>query len=290
MDYLCHILVMVSIFAILAASLDLAAGQTGLLSVAHAAFAGVGGYTFALLTLHLRVPSGVGIVAAGLVSAVISLAVSLPSSRLRGDYFVITTFAFQLVVSSALNNWNSFTRGPLGIAGIPRTSVFGLSLHSPVHFLPLALCLASISCAIVWRLGASPFGRVLRAIREDEDLAQAMGKNSLRFKIVGFALSAGLAGVAGSIYAQFTTYIDPTSFGVGDSILILSMVIIGGSDSRWGPLVGAGVLVAFPEVLRLFGVPGWVAANVRQLAYGTALILVMMIRPRGLVGRYRCGG
>lgn len=289
MDYLLHIMVMVSIFAILATSLDLVAGHTGLMSVAHAAFAGIGAYVFALITLHFRVPFGVGIAAAGLVAAMASLAVSIPSSRVQGDYFVITTFAFQLVMSSVFTNWTAVTRGPLGITGIPGTTLIGKSLQSPAHFLPLALFISVICCAIVWRLTASPFGRVLQAIREDEGFAQAMGKNTTQFKVIGLAVSSCLAGVSGGLYAQYTTYIDPTSFGLSDSILILSMVIIGGAGSRWGPLFGALLLVVFPEVLRSVGVPGWVAANIRQISYGTALVVLMVIRPRGVFGRYECG-
>ncbi|MEK7676048.1 MAG: branched-chain amino acid ABC transporter permease [Verrucomicrobiota bacterium] len=139
---------------------------------------------------------------------------------------------------------------------------------------------------MVWRITSSPFGRVLHAIREDDVFAKAHGKNTLYFKVTAFAGSAALAAMAGSLYAHYITYIDPTSFTVMESILIISMVIIGGAGSLWGPLVGAIVLMTLPEALRFIGLPSAVAANLRQIIYGSLLVITMMFRPRGLVGKY----
>jgi branched-chain amino acid transport system permease protein len=162
-------------------------------------------------------------------------------------------------------------------------------VDSNVEFVILVTAIATMTYLIVWRVTTSPFGRVLHAIREDEVFAKALGKNTLWFKITVFAVSAALPASAGSLYAHYITYIAPTSFTVMESILIISMVIIGGAGSLWGPLIGAFVLVTLPEALRFVGLPSAVAANMRQIIYGSLLVVMMMVRPRGLVGRYAFG-
>lgn len=289
MDYLLHILVLVAIYALLAVSLDLLAGHTGLLSIAHAAFFGIGAYTSAILVVRCGLGFSVGVLSGMLFACFVSFVVSLPSLRLHDDYFVIATFGFQMILFSIFNNWMDLTRGPLGIAGIPQPVIFGWRVGSHFEFLLLAVLFACFAYFVVYRLSSSPFGRVLRAIREDEVFARSLGKNTLRFKVTAFAVSAALAGSAGSLYAHYITYIDPTSFTVMESILVISMVIIGGAGSTWGPLIGAVVLVTLPEVLRFIGLPSSVAANLRQIFYGALLVIMMMFRPRGLVGRYGFG-
>jgi len=289
MEYLGHVLVLVAIYTLLAASLDLLAGQTGILSIAHAAFYGLGAYASALLAVRLGAPFIVGLLAGMVVAVLVSFVVSLPSLRLHGDYFVVATFGFQMIVYSVFNNWMGLTNGPLGIPGIPQPVIFGWRVTSQLDFLTLAAVLAGLAYFVVWRITTSPFGRVLHAIREDEVFAQALGKNTLRFKVTAFAVSGALAASAGSLYAHYITYIDPTSFTVMESILVISMVIIGGAGSPWGPLVGAVVLVTLPEALRFVGFPSSVAANLRQIVYGALLVIMMMFRPRGLVGRYGFG-
>lgn len=286
MEYVLHILILVAIYITLAVSLDLLAGRMGLLSVAQAAFYGLGAYTSALLAVQFGVPFFVGVLAGMTVAVMISFVVSLPSLRLHDDYFVIATFGFQMILFSIFNNWMNLTRGPLGIPGIPQPVIFGWHVTSHLDFLILAAAFACFAYFVVYRLTSSPFGRVLHAIREDEVFAEAHGKNTLYFKVTAFAVSAALAASSGSLYASYITYIDPTSFTVMESILIISMVIIGGAGSLWGPLIGAFVLVTLPEALRFVGLPDSVAANLRQIIYGSLLVIMMMFRPRGLVGKY----
>ena len=286
MDYALHILIVAAIYTVLAGSLDLLAGRTGLLSVAHAAFYGLGAYTSALLAVRWGCGFLPGVLGGMGVAALVSFIVSLPSLRLHDDYFVIATFGFQMILFSVFNNWTDLTRGPLGIPGIPQPVIFGWHVTTHWEFLMLSSIFAFLASFTVHRLSSSPFGRVLHAIREDEVLATSFGKNTLRFKVTAFAVSASLAASAGSLYAHYITYIDPSSFTVMESILVISMVIIGGAGSTWGPLIGAVVLVALPEALRLIGLPGGVAANLRQVFYGALLVTMIMFRPRGLVGRY----
>jgi branched-chain amino acid transport system permease protein len=289
MDFLLHILILATIYAILAVSLDLLAGQTGLVSIAHAAFYGLGAYASALLAVQWGAGFGQGVLSGMLIAAAVSFAISAPSLRLHDDYLVIATFGFQMILFSIMNNWMGITRGPLGIPGIPHPVIFGWHVESHYEFLLLSVVFACFSYFVVYRLASSPLGRVLHAIREDEVFAKSLGKNTLRFKVTAFAVSAALAASAGSLYAHYITYIDPTSFTIMESILVISMVIIGGARSTWGPLVGAVVLVTLPEVLRFIGLPSGMASNLRQILYGALLIIMMIFRPRGLMGRYGFG-
>jgi branched-chain amino acid transport system permease protein len=289
MEYLEHILVLICIYSILAISLDLLAGHTGLLSVSHAAFYGLGAYASALLSVQFGASFPVGVLVGIGIASVGSLVVSLPSLRLQDDYFVIATFGLQVIIFSIFNNWTSVTQGTAGIAGIPQPIILGWTVRSQSAFLVVSAAFAGFAYLIVSRISSSPFGRVLRAIREDEVLAKAFGKNTFRFKLTVFAVSASIAAMAGSLYAHYVTFIDPTTFTVTESILVISMVIIGGAGSRFGPVIGAVVLVTFPEILRFLGLPIPVAANLRQMIYGSLLVVMMMFRPRGLVGKYGFG-
>ena len=287
MEYLFHILILSGIYTVLSVSLSLVVGHIGILSVAHAGFYGIGAYTSALLTIHRGCPFWLGVLLGMMIAVVVSVIVSLPSLRLHGDYFVIATFGFQIILFSIFNNWLDLTRGPLGIFGIPQPSILGWKVNSDIDFLILTAIWAACTCVIVDRLVTSPYGRVLRAIREDEVFAQAMGKNTLWFKVSAFALSAALASSAGSLYAHYISYIDPSSFIVMESILMISMVIIGGADSLWGPILGAVILVTLPELLRFIGLKSAIAANLRQILYGLLLVIMMIVKPSGLFGRYR---
>ncbi len=280
---------MVFLYITLAVSLDLVAGHAGALSVGQAAFYGVGAYTTAILATEYHLGFWPSLLGSICIAVALSSALSFPSLRIHGDYFVIATFAFQLIVLSVLNNWADVTRGPLGIPNIPRPVVIGWTVDSTGKFLVLSGLVAAITCAIVWRITRSPYGRLLHALRDDELFAKSLGKDTVRARVHAFALSAGLASLAGSLYAYYVTYIDPTSFAVNESILILSMVIVGGAGSRLGPVVGAAVLVLVPEVLRMAGFSVAAAANLRQMTYGALLVVMMLFRPRGLVGSYAFG-
>lgn len=290
MEYVLHILILVGIYAILALSLNLIAGYTGLMSISHAAFYGVGAYTVALMAVNLHINFFVGMLAGMVLSGLLGLVIGWPSLRIHDDYFVITTFGFQMIVFSVLNNWVDITKGPLGIPGIPQPELFGFKFTSHWHFLLLSWVLAFVVFWLVSRLANSPYGRVLRAVREDEVFAQSLGKNVMYYKLTVFIIGGALASIAGGLYAVYVTFIDPTSFTLLESILILSMVIVGGSGNVWGSLLGAFLLVTIPEGLRFVGLPSSIAANVRQILYGSLLVLFMLFRPQGILPERVVGG
>jgi branched-chain amino acid transport system permease protein len=286
MEYLVHIAILMSIYAILSVSLNLIAGYTGLLSLAHAAFYGVGAYCAALMALKLHTPFLVNIICAVVLSGLLGALVSIPSLRVRDEYFVIATFAFQVIVFSVLNNLVSFTGGPMGLPAIPQVTILGFPVSSPLGFLVLVGVLLGLTLWVAHRVVCSPFGRVMKAIREDEVFAQAVGKNVPACKVLVFVIGAGMAAIGGVMYAYYISFVDPTSFTVMESIFVIAIVIIGGAGSFWGPVAGAAVLVILPEALRFVGLPSSIAANVRQMIYGGSLVALMVYRPRGLLGEY----
>jgi branched-chain amino acid transport system permease protein len=286
MDYLLHILILIGIYWILSTSLNLIAGYTGILSIAHAAFYGIGAYVVALMALKLHTPALVNVICAIAACGLAGALVGIPSLRIRDDYFVIATFAFQVITFSVMNNWVSFTGGPMGLPGIPQPTLFGLTVSTEAGFLLVTAVLGAVVCGITYRIIRSPFGRVLKAVREDEVFALSLGKNVAAFKVTVFVVGAAMASLAGALYAYYISFIDPTSFTVMESIFIISVVIIGGAGSLWGPLIGSVVLVALPEVLRFVGLPSSVAANVRQMLYGALLVVFMLWRPQGFIGEY----
>ena len=286
MDYLMHILILIGIYIVLSVSLNLVAGYTGLLSVAHAGFWGVGAYVAALMALRLQTPFLANVICAAALSALAGALVGLPSLKLREDCFIISAFAFQVIVFSVFNNWVSLTGGPVGLAGVPQPTVLGVEISSRPRFLILVSALCALTLWVVRRIVQSAAGRLLKAIREDEVFAQASGKSVAASKLLVLVVGAGLAGVAGAMYAHYFTFIDPSSFTVMESIFIIAIVIIGGAGSFWGPVFGAVVLVTLPELLRFLGLPSAVAANIRQILYGGLLVVFMMWRPQGLLGEY----
>ena len=278
---------MMAIYAILALSLNLLVGYTGLPSLCHAAFFGVGAYIASLLVLDANIPFFICIVFGILGTVILSFLISFPSLRLRGDHFVLASLGFQTIVFSVLYNWVEVTEGPFGLAGIPSPSLFNWVLDTPLEYLLFSASAAFLTAILLYWLGQSPFGRVLKAIREDELAAASLGKNVRLFKVSAFAIAAGFAAFAGAIFAGYLRYIDPTGFGLTESVFILSIIIVGGSGNTLGPLVGTFLLLLLPEVLRFMGIPESVAPNLRLVIYSLLIILIMRFRPQGLAGEYR---
>lgn len=285
MDYLFHILVFICIYGILAGSLNLVVGLTGMLSIAHAALWGVGAYTSALLSLHMELPFVLSVLSGTALTALVSLVVILLCRGLSGDYFAMATFGFQMILFAVISNWLELTRGPMGLTGIPHARVFDHDLSTPRSYVLLVLIVYVLSLFIFRLIIRSGFGRTLRAIREDEVFTQSLGKNVGAYKTAVFVIAGAFGGFAGALYAHYVTYIDPSSFTVLESVFVISMLIIGGAGTIWGPVLGAALLVVVPEMLRLAGLPSSIAANVQQIIYAGLLVAFIVARPQGLLGR-----
>lgn len=287
MEYLIHILILFCIFAILALSLNLVVGFAGLVSVAHAAFFGIGAYTCAILLTRFNLNFFLSLICAILVGAFLSLLIGLVLSKFKGDYFVLGSLGFNVIIFSVFLNWESLTRGPLGIPGISRPMIMDLSFYENILFLSLAVVFLALVYIICDFIIHSSFGRVLKAIREDEQAIQVFGVKTQSFKLAIFVIGAAMAGLAGSLFASYLTFIGPTSFTLNESVFMLAIIILGGLANLNGAVLGALILIFLPEALRFLGFPAEVAAQLRQAIYGLILIALMLFRPQGLMGEYR---
>lgn len=275
--YIIRILSLIWLYSILALSLNLITGFTGLLSLGHAAFYCIGAYTSALLALKLHWPFIWCLFAAGAMALTFGIAVGIPALRLKMDYLCIVTMGFAEIVRIVFQNWMSLTRGPMGLPGIPRPVIFGFEFTANVHFYYLFLAFLVLVLWVVTGVVDSQIGRALIAIREDEVAAQCSGVDITYYKVMAFALGAGMAGVAGSLMAGYTSYICPSNFTVDESLLILQMVILGGLGSIPGSVVGAAILVSVAEAFR-------VVSQYRMLLSGIVMVALMVARPQGLLG------
>ncbi len=285
MDLFLHLCIMIAIYIIFALSLNLEVGYTGLFNFGHVAFFGIGAYTSALLTLH-RVPFEIGLLCALASAGFCGFFLSLPSLRLRGDYFGIATLGFGEIIRMVFQNEVWLTKGPMGLPGIPKPILFSIRFATLPQYLFLTLVFASITFLILRVLLRSPFGRVLRAIREDEVATSALGKNVFRFRVKSFVIGSTFAGLAGALWAHYITFISPGDFTLLETILVLLIVVLGGKGTEWGPIVGAIVLIFFQESLRFLRLPAeWTRylAPFQQMIFGALLTLLMIYRPDGLL-------
>ncbi len=284
MDYWLHIGNLICIFGVLAISLNFVMGFAGLLSLGQAAFFGFGAYGVAILMTK----EGWSFWPASLVAMCIALALgallAVPALRVRDEYLIVLTLAFQFVVSGLLNNLNGLTNGTTGIYGIPHPTILGHRLLQPGDYFPYSVVLLVLVLLLATWLSRSPFGLALRTIREDETAARAVGKNILVLKLEAFAAAAAVAAIAGAWYAGYSSFISPDSFNLDQSIAIVAMVALGGLGNPVGPAVGAGAIILLPEFLRRLSISEQTAAPLREAVYGMALAAAMAFRPTGAIG------
>jgi branched-chain amino acid transport system permease protein len=272
MDYVYHLLTFIAFYTILSSSLNLFSGYTGLLSLSHAGFYGIGAYTSALLSQHLDISPFLNIFIAMGVSGLIAFFISFVALRTYEDYFVVVTLGIQIIIFSLMNNLTDITNGPLGITGI-KSFPF---LENNMNFMFFSISIMIILYGLLYFFSKSHYALNLKGIKEDEIYMLSLGKNVKKLKIETFVISASLASVAGVLYAHYISYIDPTSFTVDESIFILSIVIIGGLGSLKGSFLASVFMVLLPEVLRFVGLPDSIAANMRQIIYGMILVGVIV--------------
>ena len=289
MDYLFHIAVIINVYAIAAMSLNLISGYTGMLSLSHAAFFGIGAYSTALMGMFFGTGFWVNILVATALTGILSIIVAYPALRIFDDYFVIATFGLQVIIHNLFRNWDELTSGSLGISGIQDIVIFNLKIDSVFEYFLLSTLIVTLIYFILSRLVDSKYGLILRGIREDQVFTWSAGKNVTSYKIQVLLIGGALVGVSGALYAHFISYIEPNNFSVNESIFMLSIVIIGGAGNLRGSLIASVILIAFPELLRFVGLPPSVAANLRQIFYGLLLILFMLYRSNGVLGVFDFG-
>ncbi|OPY80195.1 MAG: leucine/isoleucine/valine transporter permease subunit [Syntrophorhabdus sp. PtaU1.Bin153] len=284
MDYIIHILILIGIYAILSISLNLVA-SAGIISVAHGALFGLGAYVYAVLGATFHLPFSVALVFSSLATTFTGILLAVPSLRLKGDYLALATFGFAIIAYDIFDNLLLFTKGPMGITDIQGPD-FPFQVHGKTWYLFLVTAFAVVTYLLARRLLQSPWGRVIRAISEKESLVTFSGRNTYRYKLVTFAFASFWTGVAGSLYSSYLSYIHPSNFLPMTSILILCMVVAGGMGSLTGSILGTSIFICVPEVLRFLNLPSSVAGNTNELLFGLALILFMLFKPQGILGKY----
>lgn len=281
--YVLHLIILSGIYIVLALSYDILVGYLGMLSLAHPAFYGVGAYTSTLLVMRLDVPFILAFALAGLLALIVALVVGYPALRLSYHSFAIVTLAFTLIMRVVWINWESLTKGPMGIPGVPRPSLglpfFGnIPIDTATGYYYFILILVILTCLFIYLMIDSRVGRVFLSIRENEVLAETLGVNAFKYRMIAFAIGAFFAGIAGSFTAHYVTFVGPEFTDFYYITMLLVMVILGGSGTIHGVILGAVAFTFVPEYLRI-------TPEFRDVIYGLILLLTIVFMPEGMGGK-----
>ena len=281
MEYIYSVLILIGIYTIMASSFNLIIGFGGLISIAHPIFFALSAYASALANMHFGVPIPLAILLGALFAAAMSVMLSLPSLRVSGDYLLIASIGFQLGFVEVIKNVD-FAGGAGGLTNI--ASMYSGPNRSPA-FVVTVLVVASVVVAFVHWLTRGAYGRAIQAMRDDEECFASLGRNAMAIKITIFAAGSGLAGLAGALYAHYFQFLSPEQFGIVQSALILTMVVVGGMGTTLGPIVGALLLTALPQAITFLNLPPSIMAPVQGMLYTGLVLVFLFLRPAGLVGK-----
>ncbi len=281
MEYVYSVLILIGIYAILASSFDLIIGYGGLITVAHPIFFALGAYASGLLNINFGVPIPLAILLGTFFAAAMSVMLSLPSLRISGDYLLIASIGFQLGFLEVIKNVD-FAGGAGGLTNI--ASMYSGPGRS-LAFVVTVLVVAVAVIALVHWLTHGNYGRAIQAMRDDEECFASLGRNPMAIKITIFALGSGLAGLAGALYAHYFQYLSPDQFGIVQSSLILTMVVVGGMGTTLGPVAGALLLTALPQAITFLNLPPAVMAPLQGMLYTGLVLVFLFVRPAGLFGK-----
>lgn len=279
-NYILRVGILAMINIALVGSLNLVNGYIGQFNLSHVGFYCVGAYTAAILSTRYHFSFWLLLPLSGLMAAAVSMLLGVPTLRLKGVFFTITTLGFSEIIRMTVLNWESLTRGTMGIPGIPYPVLFGMKLKSNAEFYWIILGIAIIAYISIYLLINSRIGRAWIAIREDEAAARSMGVETYKYKLMNLAISAFWAGVVGCFYAFFSAYVSADSFKLDESFSMVAMLLVGGQGTMLGPAVGAIVLTVLPEVFRSL-------VEYRLVIFGAAIVIMILLRPQGIVGGFR---
>lgn len=280
MDYLVTLGILISIYVILSASYNLVIGYGGLSTVAHPIFFAIGAYTTGLLAIHSNIPAPVNVLLGATAAMVTSILLAASSLRVSGDYLLIASLGFQLGLLQLIKNLD-FTGGPGGLGAIPGT--FSGPMRAPIYLL-ISIVIAVATVLFIRAIVQGPYGRAITAMRDEELAFAALGRNAMSMKIVIFAVGCGIAGVAGGLYAYYFQYISPDQFDVLQSAAILTMVVLGGMGTAFGPVVGAVLLLAIPQAITFLDLPTSIMAPMQGILFTLLVLLFLFLRPSGITG------
>lgn len=289
LDFILLICIYTGIFAISALGLNLIVGYTGLLSLCQAAFLAIGAYSAAIFMTGYSMGFWNSMLMSGIIASLFGLVLGIPTLRLKGDYLAIATLGFGEIVKNIILNWDSVTKGPMGINNIPGLSVAGITLtYMDKHAWAILIwILVALSYYLIRKIIRSRIGRALEAIREDEIAASAMGINTSKYKIGAFTFGAFLGGIAGGFFACFNQSVAPLTFDFMMSVMILCMAVLGGLGNSFATIIGTVIIVTASELPRLLGISHIFPPQLNQILFGFILIIIMIYRPQGLIGRVK---
>lgn len=276
-NYYVGLFILIGIFGLLALSMDVMLGWLGHLNLGQHGFMIVGAYGVGIVVVKGGFGVWAGLAVAAFGTALVGLAVGIPSFRVKGHYFAIVTLGFGEIIRLIATNWVSLTEGPSGLGTIPNPAIGGFHFESNLEFYYVVLAFTLVMYAGLWKLYNSRVGRAFVAIREDEVLAESMGVRAMDYKLLGITVSGFVAGIGGGLYAISSTFISPLDFLVIRMAEILTMVLVGGTGYLAGPIIGAAIFIPLLEFLREFG-------QARLGAFGIALILIIVFAPNGVMG------
>ncbi|MGH3252673.1 MAG: branched-chain amino acid ABC transporter permease [Trebonia sp.] len=283
-DYLLSLVPFLAINVLLATSLNLLVGYSGLMSVSQGASMGIGAYGAAILATREHLAIVICIIIAAVIAGLVGLVFMALVSQLSTDDFILASFAFQMCVIAVFQQWTGATGGELGLPNIPGLGLFGRTASAGVDLAVVTVVVCGVLCLFVMYLGRSRYALVLRAMRESERSAAALGKNVMATKLSAFAIVSAFAGVAGALYASVLGIITPENFDVTESILIVAFLLVGGIGNMWGVSLGAAILYLLPAIIQHFGlVSAQYSGPVQQIIYGAVIALFVIFRPIGLL-------
>lgn len=287
MNYLYSVLILVTIYALLSVGLNIIMGNGGMFHMGHGGLFAVGAYVSAIIATQLHLPFLCELLVAGSAAAIFGVLLGLPAIRLKGDYITFVTYGFAVVAYTVCNNWMAVTNGPIGITGVSRPTILGISFSKTWAYLVLCIVIVAFFIWIVRRITDSPYGMSIEALREDEAAAYASGINVASMRVQIFCFGAFLAGVAGTLYVHYMMICDPTGFKIATSSLLVSMVIIGGLGSIKGSVVGAILVMGLPELLGFLGINNMYTEQIQNILYSILLVIIISIRPQGIFGKLK---
>jgi branched-chain amino acid transport system permease protein len=283
MEYAASIFILIGLFVILAASFNLILGYSGLMSIAHPIFFGLGAYTSSLSVMYFHIPVIAGILLGIIVAFLFSIALSLPALRISGDYLVIASMGFQLGVLQIIRNLD-WTGGAGGVTGI--TPLFDeIARTSVLSYVALVFVAAAATVALVAWIVTGDYGKAIAAMRDDEDAFKALGRNAVTMKIVLFGIGSACAGFAGGLYAHYFLFISPDQFDLLYSAGILTMVVVGGMGTIMGPVVGAVLLQVMPQALSFLRLPAAITGPTQGIMFTGLVLIFLFLKPNGVLGK-----
>lgn len=286
-DFLMVLFIYIGIYSISSLGLNLIVGYTGLLSLCQAAFVAIGAYTTAIIMTSTGISFWWVLPVAGIAASLSGMLIGIPTLRLKGDYLAIATLGFGEIVKNIIVNWDSMTKGPMGINGIPAVNLFGthLTILDKLPWMLIIWVFVFITYYLVRRIVRSRVGRALEAIREDEIAASSMGINTAKYKIGAFTAGSFFAGIAGALYAAYTQAVAPNTFDFMMSVMILCMIVLGGLGRNIAAVGGALIIVLAEFTPRLLGISSIIPPQLNQILFGFILVVMMIYRPQGIIGR-----